>query len=94
MTPYYNKGESSMSQFDKLLERISTLDINMRFAELKKVLERLGYEMRGPSSGSSHMTFRKAGHSPITIPKHDPIKRTYVEKVKEVIEGELGDENN
>ena len=53
-----------MSQFDKLLERISALDNNMRFAELKKVLEKLGYEMRGPSSGSSHMTFRKAGHSP------------------------------
>ena len=83
-----------MSQFDKLLERISSLDNNMRFAELRKVLEKLGYKMRGPSSGSSHMTFRKVGHNPITIPKHDPIKRTYVEKVKELIEGETGDENN
>ena len=83
-----------MSQFDKLLERISALDNNMRFAELRKVLEKLGYVMRGPSSGSSHMTFRKTGHNPITIPKHDPIKRTYVEMVKEIIEGELGDEND
>jgi len=50
--------------------------------------------MKGPSSGSSHMTFRKAGKNPITIPRHDPIKRSYVEKVKSVIEGESGDENN
>lgn len=40
------------------------------------------------------MTFRKAGKNPITIPRHDPIKRSYVEKVKSVIEGESGDENN
>ena len=83
-----------MSQFDKLLQRISALDNNMRFSELRKVLERYGYEMKGPSSGSSNMTFRKAGKNPITIPRHDPIKRLYVEKVKSVIEGESGDENN
>ena len=83
-----------MSQFDKLLQRVSALDNNMRFNELKKVLEKYGYEMKGPSSGSSHMTFRKAGKNPITIPRHDSIKRTYVEKVKEAIEGESGDENS
>ena len=94
MTPYYNGEESSMSQFDKLLQRIGALDNNMRFNELRKVLEKYGYEMKGPSSGSSHMTFRKAGKNPITIPMHDPIKRTYVEKVKEAIEGESGDENS
>ena len=83
-----------MSQFDKLLQRISALDNNVRFNELRKVLEKFGYEMKGPSSGSSHMTFRKAGKNPITIPRHDPIKRSYVEKVKEVIEGESDDENS
>ena len=82
-----------MSQFEKLLQRISCLDNNMRFKELRKVLEQYGYEMRGPSTGSSHLTFRKKGHMPITIPVHDPIKRIYVEKVKEMIEGEPEDEN-
>ena len=81
-----------MSQFDKLLQRISNMDNNMRFNELRKVLEKYGYEMKGPSSGSSHMTFRRAGRNPITIPRHDPVKRSYVEKVKEVVEGESGDE--
>ena len=77
-----------MSQFDKLLQRIRALDKTMRFEELRKVLERYGYEMSAPAGGSSHMTFRKAGKRPITIPKHDPIKRAYVEKVRNAIESE------
>lgn len=84
-----------MSQLDKLLQRIRSLDKNLRFNELRKVLEYYGYTMSGPSSGSSHKTFRKQGQIPITIPQHDPIKRAYVEKVKEVIESEgFDDENN
>ena len=47
--------------------------------------------MKGTSSGSSHFTFRKAGCAPITIPKHEPIKKVYVQTVKAVIESE---ENN
>lgn len=77
-----------MSKFDKLLERIRSLDKNMRFDELRKVLESYGYQMYGPSGGSSHKTFRKNGESPITIPQHEPIKRAYVEEVRKVIERE------
>ena len=57
-----------MSKFDKLLERITSLSKDMRFDELRKVLESYGYTM------------------PITIPKHEPIKKVYVQMVKEVIE--------
>ena len=81
-----------MSQFEKLLKRILSLDKNMRFDELRKVLESYGYTMTGPSGGSSHKTFRKPGCMPITIPQHEPIKKIYVEMVKEVIESE--DDNN
>ena len=81
-----------MSQFEKLLKRILSLDKNMRFDELRKVLESYGYTMTGPSGGSSHKTFRKPGCIPITIPQHEPIKRISVEMVKEVIESE--DDNN
>ena len=77
-----------MSQFDKLLQRIKALDKNMRFEEIAKVLNHYGYDMRGPSGGSSHKTFRKDGKQPITIPKHDPIKRAYIEEVKNLIESE------
>lgn len=37
----------------------------------------------------SHCTFRKEGCRPVTIPKHEPIKKVYVEMVKEVIESEV-----
>ena len=75
-----------MSKWDKLLSRILSLSKDMRFDELKKDLESYGYEMNAPKSGSSHYTFRKPGKNPITIPKHEPIKKIYVEMVREVVE--------
>lgn len=83
-----------MSRWVKLLNRICSLSADMRFDELQKVLESYGYVMHLPKSGSSHATFRKAGCNPITIPKHEPIKKAYVEMVKEVIESEAGYDEN
>lgn len=78
-----------MSKWDKLLERIRNLSKDLRFDELRKVLESYGYTMSAPRGGSSHYTFRKPGCMPITIPKHEPIKRVYVEKVREIVESEV-----
>jgi predicted RNA binding protein YcfA (HicA-like mRNA interferase family) len=83
-----------MSKWDKLLSRILSLSKDMRFDELKKVLESYGYVMHAPKSGSSHYTFRKTGKRPITIPKHEPIKKIYVEMVREVVEEEFLHENS
>ncbi len=44
--------------------------------------------MNLPRSGSSHYIFRKQGCQPITIPKHEPIKKVYVEIVKQIVESE------
>ncbi len=77
-----------MSQFDKLLKRIQALDKNLRFDEVRKILESMGYTMDSPAGGSSHATFRKPGSQPITIPRHNPIKRIYIVLVKEAIERE------
>ena len=79
-----------MSAWDKLLERIHKLSNDLRFDELRKVLEAYGYTMNQPRGGSSHYTFRKAGCAPVTIPKKEPIKRVYVEKVRQVVDGEDG----
>lgn len=78
-----------MTKWDKLLARILSLSNDLRFDELRKVLESYGYTMKAPRGGSSHCTFRKDGCMPITIPKHEPIKRVYVEKVREIVESEV-----
>ena len=77
-----------MSQWDKLIARICNLSKDLRFDELRKVLESYGYVMDAPRSGSSHYTFRKQGCRPITIPKHEPIKKIYVEMVRRIVESE------
>lgn len=77
-----------MSKWDKLLYRITTLSPDIRFDELRKVLEEYGYIMKVPKSGSSHYTFRKEGCHPITIPKHKVIKKIYVKMVKDIVESE------
>lgn len=81
-----------MSKWDKLIARVCNLSKNLRFDELTKILESYGYEMSTPRNGSSHCTFRKEGCYPITIPRHEPIKKVYVEMVRKVVESE-GDGN-
>ena len=77
-----------MSQWDKLSERLFMLSPDLRFEELRRILESYGYIMTSPRKGGSHFTFRKHGYSPITIPKHKPIKKIYIEMVREVVERE------
>lgn len=77
-----------MSRFDKLIKEIKNLSSDMRFEELKKVLESYGYIGKPPKSGSSHWTFRKVGRNPITIPYKKPVKITYVKLVKDTVESE------
>lgn len=83
-----------MSKWDKLLCRIVTLSNDLRFEELQKVLESYGYVMSTPRGGSSHYIFRKKGCAKITIPKHKPIKKVYVELVREVVEKEAKNHEN
>ena len=77
-----------MAQWEKLLSRIKSLNKDMRFAELQKVLQSYGYAVSQPKGGSSHYIFRKEGCNPITIPNHEPIKVVYVRMVKEIVEAE------
>ena len=83
-----------MTKWDKLIAKILTLSKDLRFDELRKVLESYGYEMHAPRSGSSHYTFRKPGCQPITIPKHEPIKKVYVEMVCQIVESEASNNEN
>ena len=75
-----------MSKWDKLIQKIKFLDKDLRFEEIRKVLEYFGYE--AINSGGSHYTFRKKGCRKITIPKHKVIKTVYIELVKDIVEEE------
>lgn len=74
-----------MSRWDKLINEILSLSKDLRFEQLRKVLESYGYKGEKPGRGSSHWTFRKDGKMPVTIPEHKPIKKVYVEMVRDII---------
>lgn len=82
-----------MSQWDKLLHKLKNSSAEMRYEELKKILETYGYSAKETAGGSSHVTFRKEGCNPITIPRHKNIKRAYIELVRKVVEGENKNED-
>lgn len=82
-----------MTKWDKLLSKILLLSKDLRFDELRKVLESCGYVMKAPRGGSSHCAFRKEGCMPITIPKHEPIKKAYVEMVRQIVESEVSNDD-
>ena len=44
-----------MSKWDKLLVKICMLSRDVRFEELRKVLEYYGYEMKGPNQLKEYM---------------------------------------
>lgn len=82
-----------LSQWDKLIENIINKSPGLRFEELAKALQKIGYESAQPRSGSSHYTFRKKGCMPITIPRHTPLKKAYIELVAEAVRIYLEEEN-
>ena len=81
-----------MGKSDKLLERVLMEDKNLRFPELRSVLESLGYTARQPGKGSSHYTFRKPGHMPLTIPKQSPMNRAYIKMTANAVREEMEEE--
>ncbi len=78
-----------MSQWEKLIEQILREDAHLRFEDLCRALEKMGYTARQPRGGSSHYTFRKPGCMPITIPRHTPLKKAYILLVAEAVRAYL-----
>lgn len=74
-----------MSQWDKLVAEILKQNPNLRFEELCKALVKIGYTVEQPRGGSSHYTFRKDGCMPITLPKHTPMKKAYINLVADAV---------
>jgi predicted RNA binding protein YcfA (HicA-like mRNA interferase family) len=84
-----------MSQWNKLIDQILKEDKNLRYDDLSKALQKIGYKLNQPRGGSSHVTFRKTGKYPITIPRGNPVNAVYIKLVREVVEQYLseGDDN-
>lgn len=74
-----------MSQWDKLISDILSKAAGLRFEDLRKALLKMGCAEHQPRGGSSHYTYRKSGCPPITIPRHTPLKRVYIELVAEAV---------
>lgn len=74
-----------MSQWDKLINEILNKNPNLRFEALAKALKKMGYTEHQPKKGSSHYTYRKTGCMPITLPKHTPMNKAYIELVREAV---------
>jgi predicted RNA binding protein YcfA (HicA-like mRNA interferase family) len=73
-----------MGREEKLLRHLRNNPSNVSFEELDKLLRWCGFESR--SSGGSHYTYKRKGSPPITIPRHKPVKRVYVQQVLALIE--------
>ena len=59
----------------------------VRFAELKRMLERAGYRLE--RIRGSHHVFTKAGASPVVVPVHrGKVKHYYVRQIKKLVEGD------
>lgn len=78
-----------MSQWEKLIAEIMRKSPNLRFEDLYKAMEKVGYTARQSKGGSSHYTFRKLGRPSITLPKQSQMKKVYIEMVYEAVRSEL-----
>lgn len=81
-----------MTKLDKLFDKILQSPKEMRYEELERVLTNLGYILR-PGKGS-HMVFHHKKYHEITVPHRSPVKRVYIEQVKEVLKSCLSREND
>ena len=74
-----------MSQWNKLIEQILLLNRNLRFEDLSKALQRIGYTQNQPRGGSSHYTFRKDNCNPVTLTKKAHMDKVYIEIVRDAV---------
>ena len=76
-----------MSKKDKLIEHIRNNPKNVRFEDLRKILESIGYT--AINNGGSHYVFTKENSIPLTIPYKRPVKVIYVKHVIKILDENL-----
>ena len=73
-----------MSKKEKLILAIINNPTNVKFEDLKKILESIGYT--AVNRGGSHYVFTKEGCLSLTIPYKRPVKVIYVKQVIKILE--------
>ena len=74
-----------MSKKEKLVERLLRKPVDMRFDEVKVILEYSGFTLDSKNQKGSHFVFFK-GDKLITIPVHNHvIKKTYLQLIIEML---------
>jgi len=76
-----------MSKQDKLIQKILE-EKTITYQEAEKILLFLGYIMRTPRSGSSHVSFTKdENQRTVTLVKtQNPVKRYLIKQIKEILQ--------
>lgn len=82
-----------MGKWEKLIQEILLRNQDLRFEDLTKALIKMDYSQHQPSGGSSHYTFRKEGCMLITLPKHNPMNKAYINLVREAVLKYLSEED-
>lgn len=78
-----------MSKIKKLYQKIRNNPKAVSFKDLDKLLILAGFEVRQARSGSSHHIYKK-NNKCISVPYKRPfVREHYVNKVIELLEGEL-----
>jgi hypothetical protein len=73
-----------MSKADKRLARMRVNPKDWAIDDLKIIAQRFHVDWRQP--GTSHVTFSKEGHIPVTVPAHKPVKAVYVKRFLALID--------
>jgi hypothetical protein len=80
-------GGAGSKRAKRFRNRVLATRANCDFADLRNLLEAVGFSIRQPGRGGSHYIFKR-GSLTITVPRAKPVKRHYVEAVLELIEEE------
>jgi len=73
-----------MASFKKTIEKMRQNPRDWRIEDLKIIADRLSIDYRQP--GTSHVTFRTANGSKLTVPAKKPIKPIYIKLFLELLE--------
>lgn len=68
----------------RLYDQVAKNPKNCSFEDLERLLEAVGFVARSP--GGSHVTFKRPGCKPLTVPRRKPVKEHYVNEALDIID--------